>query len=154
MTDVYSSWCQLVQSKLQNEMDKCRNWRVHSNTLFWTLLICFPLLISCFYFFSYFCLCTHCFKYFTFITCWIINKYNRKETDKVHGVCNKGNFQSQSITGTISNSEQECYSIWKSICSTIWNRNKCALGAANTILVAKTKLTYSFLNEGVLCRRV
>jgi len=24
----------------------------------------------------------------------------------VHGVCNKGNFQSQSITGTISNSEQ------------------------------------------------
>ena len=34
------------------------------------------------------------------------HKYNRKETDKVHGVCNKGNFQSQSITGTISNSEQ------------------------------------------------
>ena len=42
-----------------------------------------------FYFFSYFCVCAHCFKYFTCKTYWISNKYNWKETDKVHAVCNK-----------------------------------------------------------------
>ena len=123
---------------------------MHSNTLFWTLLICFPLWISCLYFFSYFCSCTHCFRYFSFITCWIINKYNWKETDKAHGVCNKGICPvTKYHWDSIKLRTEECYSIWKSIHSTIWNRNKCALGGANTLLMAKTKLTFSFLNEGV-----
>ena len=38
-TNVYCLLCNIVQSKLQEEIDKCRNQRELSNTLFWTLLI-------------------------------------------------------------------------------------------------------------------
>ena len=134
---MYSSLCHPVQSMLQKETDKCRNWRVLSNTLFWTLLISFPSLISCFYFFSYFYLWTHCFKYFTFKTCLIINKYNWKETDKVHGVCWK---ETDKVHGVCNKGicpvtkyhwdymklrTEECYSIWKSLFWTIWNKQMC-----------------------------
>ena len=134
---MYSSLCQPVQSMLQKETDKCRNWRVLSNILFWTLLISFPSLISCFYFFSYFYLWTHCFKYFTFKKCLIINKYNWKESGKVHGVCWKEtdkvhgaikvSAQSQNITGTIWNSEQRNVIAFGKAYFEQFETNKCAL---------------------------
>ena len=70
-------------------------------------------------------------------------------------MCNKGICPVTKISlGLYETHNWGMYGIWKSLLKTIWNRNKYAFGAANILLMAKTKLTYSFLNEGVLCRRV
>jgi len=92
ITNVYFSLCQLVLSKLQEETDKCKNRKKLSNTFLWTLLICFPFLISYFYF--YFCAFEIFYvptvsKHFTFRKCWIIIQvFLRPEMDEILCITN------------------------------------------------------------------